>query len=407
VRIWIINHYAVSANAVGITRHYNFAKQLILRGHEVTIIAADYNHFSHSYVVSSIPNGHSNHSDNVPFIWIPTPSYRGNTMARLLNMLIFSWRILQKKYLPTAPMPDIIMGSSPHLFAALSAHFLARRLKKPFILEIRDLWPETLVDTKRFSKKHPLVRVMKWIELFLYRRAERIISLLPAAHEYLVQSGVKKSRILFLPNSIDTTLIPQLIPMTRNEKFTIIYAGSHGFANDLDTVVTAAKILQKKGLSSRIRICLIGDGPEKARLKNIATSQNLSLLEFLDPVPKNEIYSLLTKADAFLMLLKNLPIFRWGISPNKLFDYMAIGRPVIFAVNTPYNPISEANAGVSINSSDPESLADAIDKISQVSSPILSAMGKRGRDFVFKNHNLLHQIELLENLLKEVIKNNQ
>ena len=403
MRIWIINHYAAPPTMAGGTRHFYFARQLIERGHEVIIIASNYSHFSHSYVQSDTKPGQIDYSHSVPFVWIPTPRYFGNTLARFWNMLVFSRRLLQKKYLPTAAPPDVILGSSPHLFAALGAELLARRFKIPFMLEVRDLWPETLLDLGRISPYHPMIKVMKQIEKYLYKRAKRIISLLPSADKYLVGHGVNPETILWLPNAIDTDIIPQHFPLVEKNKFTVMYAGAHGIANDLDTVVQAAKILQEKSLADKIRICLVGDGPEKLRLQQLVHQQHITMIEFIDSVAKNEIYSVLNQADAFLMLLKNSPLFRWGISPNKLFDYLAMGRPVIFGVDTPFNPIKQYRAGLSIAPSDSASLAEAIQQLSLLPKDELCAMGARGKAFVLEHHHIHQLTDRLEKAAMEVM----
>ena len=405
MKIWIINHYAVPPTSAGGTRHYHFAKQLILRGHDVTLIAANYNHFSHTFMQPKSQAGHHiDQSFDVPFIWIPTPAYYGNTIARFWNMLIFSWRLLQKKYLSCSSPPDLIIGSSPHLFAALSAELLARRLKIPFILEIRDIWPDTLVELGRFSERHPLIKMMKYIEHYLYKRADKIITLLPEAHQYFIKKGVKEDDIMWLPNAIDSDLIPSHLEHNRQDKFTIMYAGAHGLANDLDTVLKAGKILQNQGLSDKIRILLIGEGPEKNRLKQIASQQDITIVEFINAVPKQEIYTILNKADAFLMLLKKSPLFRWGISPNKLFDYLAMARPIIFGVDTNYNPIEKYNAGLSITPSCHESLANAISQLALLPEIERAEMGQRGKDFVMQHHHIQHLTNSLVDAMTDTLE---
>jgi glycosyltransferase involved in cell wall biosynthesis len=403
MRIWIINHYALPPSSAGGTRHYNLAKQLMQRGHEVLIVAANYNHFSQTYIATTAKIGEVDNTYDVPFIWIPTPAYRGNTLSRFWNMLAFSWKILRKKYLPTDTPPDVIIGSSPHLFSAFSAEKLARRLKIPILLEIRDIWPDTLVDLGRISNRHPLIRLMKSIELRLYKRADRVISLLPAADKYLTKCGVPAEKILWLPNAIDADNLPTYLAPKAPSAFTVMYAGSHGLANDLDTVLDAAKILQEKLSDQPIRILLAGDGPDKLRLMQRVKAENILLIEFINSVPKNEVYTLLNQADVYLMLLKNSPVFRWGISPNKLFDYLLMGRPVIFGVDTPYNPIEKVNAGMSIPPSDPVSLAVAMQKMAKLSKSELSEMGSRGKEFVLQHHNIIHLTTSLENLIQAVI----
>ncbi len=400
MRIWIINHYALPPTSAGGTRHYNLAKQLIQQGHEVMLIAANYNHFSQSYIKTTAKTGEVDKTYDVPFVWIPTPAYRGNTISRFWNMLVFSWRILNKKYLPIDNQPDVIIGSSPHLFSAFSAEKLARRLKIPFMLEIRDIWPDTLVELGRISDRHPLIRLMKWVELRLYQRADKIISLLPAADKYLTSCGVPAEKILWLPNAIDADNLPHAMTPTANPDFTIMYAGAHGLANDLDTVLDAAKLLQERSLQRNIKIVLAGDGPDKQRLQQRVKNEDIKLVELVDAVPKKEVYGLLNRADVYLMLLKNSPIFRWGISPNKLFDYLLMGRPVIFGVETPYNPIQQVNAGLSIPPSDPVSLAAAMQHLATLTKNELTEMGARGKDFVLQHHNIAHLAATLENVIQ-------
>jgi glycosyltransferase involved in cell wall biosynthesis len=401
MRIWIINHYAAPAAMAGGTRHYNFAKQLIQRGHDVVLIASNYNHFSHSYIQPHCQLGEVDATYDVPFIWIPSPSYRGNTFSRFWNMLVFSRRLLQKKYLPVVSPPDVIIGSSPHLFAALGAQLLAKRLNKPFLLEIRDLWPDSLVDLGRISTHHPMIMLMKSIEKYLYRKSDRIISLLPSVNDYLVNYGVNPKHIHWLPNAVDIDVISQQMPVVKQDKFTFMYAGAHGLANDLDTLIKAAKILEQQSLSHHIRICLIGEGPEKTRLKALASEQGVTNVEFMDAVSKHEIYSILNQADAFLMLLKDSPLFRWGISPNKLFDYLAMARPIIFGVETSYNPVEKYNAGISVKPSNPASLANAMHQLTLLSKQELTEMGLRGKAFVLEHHHLVTLTDRLENIALE------
>lgn len=403
MRIWIVNHYASPPTTAGGTRHYNFARELRKRGHDVLIIAANYNHLSKSFMSPVNPGKQIDDSHDVPFLWLPVPAYKGNSMARFWNMLVFAWMLRLNKLLNSSPPPDVIIGSSPHLFAALGAELLARHLRKPFILEIRDLWPESLLDLGRFTQNNPLIRIMRWVEHYLYKRAEKIISLLPSANDYLMRLGVNEQDIVWIPNYIDVYSVPHFdfIP---NKKFTLMYAGAHGVANDLDTIILAAKILENRNLADAIRICLIGNGPEKDRLKALAESKNIKMIEFLDAVPKNDIYSILNQADGYIMLLKDTPVFRWGISPNKLFDYLVMERPVIFGVNTPFNPIKLCNAGISIKPSDPDDLANAIYRLSLIPKDELKNMGQRGKDFVLKYHHIHELTNTLESLVHDVCR---
>jgi glycosyltransferase involved in cell wall biosynthesis len=292
-----------------------------------------------------------------------------------------------------------VLGSSPQLFAAWAAQRLARHFRVPFVFEVRDLWPETFVSLGHMAPRNPLVRVLAGIERHLYRTSDRIVSLLPGAGDYIVEHGGDPDKIHWVPNGIDLSLVPPLSPLPRNDKFTVVYAGAHGAANGLDKLLDAAKLIQRQSPGQHIRIRLIGDGPEKARLQRRTADEGIDVVEFLPPVAKDGIYRSLFSADAFLMLLEDSPVFRWGISPNKLFDYLACARPVLFSVSSPFDPIAEARAGISVKPGDAHALAQGILQLSQVPIAERAAMGLRGRAYVERHHDLRILGDRLQHIL--------
>jgi glycosyltransferase involved in cell wall biosynthesis len=160
MKIWIVNYNTPLPSWPGSSRHYNLARGLINHGHNVTIITANFSHFKRAYIVSK---GTKNTVINgVEYYWIPVTSYKKN-ISRLYSMLVFAWRVLFKKYLPCIERPDIIIGSSPSPFVAFSAYRLARRFKVPYVLEVRDLWPETLITLGGISRFNPIILLMKWV----------------------------------------------------------------------------------------------------------------------------------------------------------------------------------------------------------------------------------------------------
>ena len=185
--------------------------------------------------------------------------------------------------------------------------------------------------------------------------------------------------------SVDVALFQDPAPEEPGSSFKIFYAGAHGVANGLDVMLDAAKLLQDEE-NSHIRFVLIGDGTRKEALKNRAASMQLQNVEFRASLPKSEIPAVLREAHACFMHLRDLPVFRWGVSPNKLFDYMAAARPVIFAVNTSANPVDMAKAGVTIPPEDPRALADAARQLASLPVEERAAQGARGRAYVFEHH---------------------
>nr|BCX01985.1 MAG: glycosyltransferase WbuB [Bacteroidota bacterium] len=405
MNVWIVNHYALPPDRAGGTRHYTFAKELSRHGHGVTIWASSFDYLSREE--KHLTTGELwkwEVVDGVPFVWVRTPGYKSNSLARVWNMTAFAYRMWRLGKKAGLGKPDVIIGSSPHLFAALAAERLADRFQVPFVLEVRDLWPQTLIDLGNFSPRHPFIASLLTIERYLYRKAAAILSLLPGAKEHMAEKGADPSRIVWLPTGIDLELVPPPQPPKSDGPFTVMYAGAHGLANGLDLALEAAHLLEREGWGKRVRFRFVGDGPEKPNLMQKAQALGLRSVSFEDPVPKRAVYGLLQQADAFLFILRDSPLFRWGISPNKLFDFLSQARPVIFCVNTPFNPVEEAKAGVTVSPASPEGLADAIKRLTLLSPEERWSMGMRGRAYVEKYHSLNRLADKLEEVLKHVAK---
>jgi glycosyltransferase involved in cell wall biosynthesis len=180
----------------------------------------------------------------------------------------------------------------------------------------------------------------------------------------------------------------------------VTYAGAHGLANDLDTALDAAKILRDMPTAGSVSVRFIGDGAEKPRLQARANAEGLTNVEFRPSVSKDEIYRSLSDADAFLMPLKDSPVFRWGISPNKLYDYLALQRPIIFAIRTRYNPVADSGAGITVPPEDAHQLADAITRLAAMSHAERREIGHRGRQYVENHHSYSVLAERFEGVLE-------
>lgn len=408
MRILIINHYAYAPSHSAGTRHYELARELIKRGHEVLIVATSFYHKGHKET-RLLPSEQWKRelSDGVPFVWLRTPPYSGNSLARIWNMLVFTGRVWSEVGLREEAKPDVVLGSSPHLFAAWAAERLAKRHRVPFVLEVRDLWPQTLVDLGGISAYHPLVRALYWLERYLYRKAACVLTVLPSAADYIVARGASEERVVWLPNGVALDSFPEIIKSKDSQVVTLMYAGAHGLYNGLDTVLEAAELLEQEGWGDRVKIRLVGDGPQKARLQKRLRERGIRIVSFEPPVPKTQIHALLQEADAFLMVLKDAPVFKWGISPNKLFDYMAAERPIIFGAGSSNNPVNDAGAGISVEPGDPKALANGIKIIAQTPPEERMLMGRRGRDYVTEHHCFEKLGEKLEKILSNLIQDDK
>jgi glycosyltransferase involved in cell wall biosynthesis len=409
MNIWIFNHYALPPDLPGGTRHYDLGRELVKRGHRVAIFAASFHHYLHRE--TRLQPGEKwkiEDVNGVKFVWIRTPSYQRNDWRRVQNMVVFAfrawwlgWKLL--KLAPEVGKPDVVIGSSPHLLTPLAAYWVAQHYGVPFVMEVRDLWPQTIIDMGELSAHHPITKALQVLERFLYYRAKKIITLLAQADKYISACGIPQEKIVWIPNGVDFSRFEGLEPCVASENgLKVIYLGAHGKANALDIVIQAAKILQDQGYR-QIRFILVGDGPEKPKLIRLGQALGLANVEFREPVPKTEIPRVLGEADAFIVQLGGSEVYRWGISSNKLFDFMAAGRPVFSSAEAPLNPVKEACCGFTVPPRDPEALAEAVIKLYQMSPEERAEMGKRGQEYVEKHHDIRKLATQLESVLQSVL----
>lgn len=405
MRIWILNHYAVPFSGSSGTRHASLAKYLIQRGHNTTIFASPTSHIQNDRMVI-FKNGEvyaDQFHENIRFRYIKTVEYRNN-IQRMLNMISFRSNVL--KSTKGLDKPDVIIGSCVHLHAADAGRKLAKKYDVPFIYEIRDIWPETLKDIGKMGNVHPVYLYLRSIELRLYRNADRIVTLLPGSISYLKNHGVSEDNIVYIPNGISVDLYPEPQPVARKNEFIAMFFGAHGPANGLDTIIRAAGILQNDKMLNHIKIHLIGDGTSKQDLIKLKENMGLKNIFFFDQMKKKQLFVNAQNADTFIFHLKDMPVLqRYGISANKLFDYLMCGRPVVFACNSYNDPVKEAGAGISIPPNNPDALVNALVQLSEYDIEKRIEMGTNGRAWVMKHHNLSTLSHRMEDMLNSVVKN--
>jgi glycosyltransferase involved in cell wall biosynthesis len=405
LKIWLINHYAVLPTQAGGARHYSLAKELVSRGHDVTVIASSFDHATRTEAhLDSRSRWKLEVLDGVNFVWIRTHPYSRNDMKRIVNMVGFACRVCGCCWYEKRGAPDVVIGSTPHLIAALSAERLAKRWQVPFVLEVRDLWPQGLIDVGGYSQRNPAIRALRRTERHLYANAQRIVSLLPGAVEYIAGHGGERERIAWIPNGIDLGIAPEPSPPRERSQFVITYAGAHGITNGLDSVLDAAQILQCEGLGDKVVFRLIGDGPEKCRLQRRAKDEALDLVHFETPVSKRDVYNELQESDILIATLRKSNLYRYGISLNKIYDYMAVARPVVFGADSLNNPIAESGAGIAVAPEDAKAMARAIGLLMATPLDKRWEMGLLGREYVETHHDFARLAIVLEAVLVSAVE---
>ena len=398
-KIWMINHYAITPDMPGGTRHYDFGIELTQRGYQTTIFASDFNHtLRKRFRLKPFQLKGIEIVDGVRFVWIQTLPYKKFDFRRLLNVFSFTINVFVVGL--GAEKPDVIIGSSPHIFAALSGYFLSKFKGSRFFLEVRDPWSQAMIDLGAAKESSLFIRVIQTIENFLYEKAEVIIPFAEGVAKYLAKNGVNPRKITVIPNGVHFRhfTFSQKRDDVRKaygfmDKFVLMYTGAHGPANALHTIINAAKILVDY---PHILFVLVGDGPEKGELKAMAKENGLKNVRFFDSVPKSQIPDLLNAADALTVTLRAIDAYSYGVSPNKLFDYMATDNPVICAVGGDMGKlVSDANAGISVEPENPDALAQAVLTLSR-NPEQCKIFGMNGRKYIEAN---LSREKLVERMI--------
>ena len=397
MNLWILQHYATPPDTVSGTRHFNIAKMLSGYGYDVSIVAAGFNHSTlreerlWGNELSKMQN-----EQGVRFLWVKTPGYSGNGWKRMLNMLIYSVRAHEFSA-SLKQRPDIVFASNPHLFSGIAGYLLAKKWKCHFIFEVRDLWPQVFVDIGAFGNTHPLIIGFRFLERVIYNRAEKIIVLMPKASEYIQGYGVDPSKIVYLPHALDVAgfeeassnppaELEEIIQLKMQGKFIVGYLGAHGIADALDTVIDCCVLLREWSME-RVHIVMIGHGSEKERLAQRAKRLTLPNISFFQAIQKQDVPAAIKLFDIGIVSKKDSPLYKYGTSFIKTFDYMACGVPILWAVNSPDCPVVDAGCGVAIPAESPQHMAEAVTKFADMSDDMRMHMGRKGLAYVRKNHD--------------------
>jgi glycosyltransferase involved in cell wall biosynthesis len=394
MNILLINHYAGSPQLGMEYRPFYFSKEWKKNGHQVYVVAASFAHLR-SQQISVTAKTSLMEINHIPYIILRTPQYFGNSKKRILNMLRFIWRLYRyKNWLPQNFKPDVVIASSTYPLEIFPLRRIAKETNAKLIFEVHDLWPLAPIELGGFSKYHPYIMMMQFAENYAYRKSDMVISMLPKAFEHMHEHGLDKNRYVHIPNGICVEdwqvrgelpeLHKKLIQKLKKKKiFLVCYAGSIGIANALDCFVRAGKLIAHK----KIHFIIVGDGPQKSNLLEIMSAENITNVSILPPIPKTNIPEFLNSMDVLYLSFQRQSLFRFGISPNKIMDYMMAGKPIIQAIEAGNDMTSEAECGITVEPENVEAVAGAVIKLYEMPERERNRLGKNGRKFVKKNHD--------------------
>lgn len=405
MNIVLIHQAFASPGDAGGTRHYEFARHLLDKGEKFTVIASNLHYPSGKPLVNEKRLVVQQTIDGVRILRSYTlPALNRGFVLRVVAFLSFMvtsvWAALR-----AGPI-DLVFGTTPPIFQAVSAWFVAFVRRRPFLLEVRDLWPEFAIDIG-VLKNRVLIALSRWLERFLYRSATYILVNSPAYRDYLIKKGIPAAKIGLIANGVDPDMFdPQadgaslLKTLGLEGKFVVTYAGAMGMANDLGTVLRAAERLRDE---PNIHFLMVGDGKERPQLEAMAQSLGLTNVTFGGSYPKQQMAQVLAASGACVATLKDIPMFRTTY-PNKVFDYMAAGRPTILGIDGVIREVIEAaDGGIFVPPGDDAALAQAVLQLSRDPARARE-MGQRARAYVVEHFNRHQQAQEFHHLVQQLIR---
>ncbi len=387
--IWVIKHHGNIPELPGGLRQYEIAEELARRGYNVTYIVSNFHHATRQYLRDLKGNKYSVEDYNgMKLVCIKTRPHQKNDWKRAVNLMSFAWNLyfagkkITRKDIGV-PLPDILFSVNIGLFAPLSSYFLARKHKARFFLDLVDLWPQTMIDFGALKEKGLITKILRRVEKFLYHKSEKIITPLPFVSDYLASLGMK-DKAVYLGRWVDLAAYDTAARSKDPDFFTLMYIGAHGPANNLTTAVQSLKLIQDKGYD-KIKMVFMGSGILKPKFIKMKEELGIKNLEFRDPVLKKHVPYEISEADAFIFLIRKADLWRYGINPNKMMDYLAAGKPIIFAGDVKNNVVKETGCGISTPPENPQAFAEAVIELYNLGKEERETMGKKGREYAMKN----------------------
>lgn len=358
--------------------HYYLAREWVRQGHQVTVMAAAYSHTRFAQPNANKFSHAEEYIDGIRYVWVPVNHYSSTAkLGRIFSMSLFSLRAFFHR---SKVSYDAVISSSHHPFSIFASRFLAWRNRARLVFEVRDLWPASLIHLAGVSEKNPFIRLMAWAEHYAYRHADLVVTTLENGFSYMAEKGLDHKRFCYIPNGApvmeraESPLPPQLAEFKSSSRFTIVYCGNVGLANNLQSLVAAGHLLD----ADKYEIIIVGDGPEFESLKS---SSSGGCVIFCPRIEKAQVASLLVLADLVYISYLYSPLYEYGISPTKINDYAEAEKPILFAADFHLGEIEEESFLFRCGDSAFE-VASEIVRLSQLDEKELSQCAREGRTWV-------------------------
>lgn len=386
--VWFVNHHAaIPSRDGGSGRHLKLSRLLPEHGWRASLIIASTKHPSG---IQGMPNGalyRVTNEGGVPTLWVRTVAYARSSVRRALGMASFAILLTLPKATKKLDPPDVIVGSTVHLLAAWAGMHLANRKRVPFIYEIRDVWPETLIDAGSIREGSLGVRLMRWLSVRLASRAQLVMSPLPHVDRYLAENGLTEVPFMSLPNGVEPRT--QLCNLRESgDRFTFMYLGAVGWANALQAVLDAFDEASRRLPKNKLQLRIVGEGNARAQLMKYASGlPSAESITFEGRIPEEQVINRAREADVLVANMHDLPVYRFGVGLNKLSMYMSAGRPILFGTSAANDPILESNAGISVPANDVKAMAQAMLLLHGCPKSTRDEYARNGFNYVSKEYD--------------------
>jgi len=373
--VWIFHHYATPPTMNGFSRPYNFGRISNKIGYQITVFSASYLHFSDINIIDDNQLYTVNNDTEIPFVFVKTPSSAKGGIGRLNNMLVYYKNLFKvvKSYLLEKEKPDLIIASSPHPLAMIAGIKIAKKFGVPCICEVRDFWPEVFFMGGKLKEKGIIGKLLVKGEHWIYKKADALIFLKEGDTEYLIdrkwtiqQGGdIDLKKCHYINNGVDIEAFNHQLENNvlndqdlLNGKFNVVYTGAIRPVNNVGNILDAAVLLKDQ---KNIQFLIYGIGNQLEAMKKRVSEEGLTNVKIKGYIEKKYIPYVLSKSSVNILNYSQEK-YNWsrGNSSNKLFEYMASGKPIISTVQMGYCPLEKYKCGVSLEKDTPEDLAKAI-----------------------------------------------
>ncbi|MDD7347300.1 MAG: glycosyltransferase family 4 protein [Clostridiales bacterium] len=377
MKVWILNHYAIPPAYGGLNRHYYFSETLKPLGVDTVIFTASKIHNTDINFMRGERGLYKEvEFENTTYEFVKTGEYSGNGIKRIFSFVQFPfnlWRCIKKFY--KSSQPDIIYASSPELFSTFVAVLFGKKNKIPTIVEVRDLWPESVVAYSGFTERNLIIKLLYKLERWIYSKADFLIFTFNGGKDYIIKKkwdmeaggDIDTNKVEYINNGVNIDEFKACKhyyndAIMNSNKFKIVYTGSVRRVNSISLILEACMELQEHGTDD-IDFIIFGDGTEREKLVEKAQEMNLTNIHFRNRVDKKYIPSILNRADATIIVGQHDTMSMYGISANKIFDYMAAGKPIISNLDVGYDEIIKHNCGIVIPGGTGKDIAEAALKL--------------------------------------------